>query len=138
MSFFYESLFCRFISLFYAWRVFCACISLFNAFFIGLIFRFILLVFVTGWRRPIGCLISCITFRKLAANYRALLRKMTYKDKASYESSPPCTGLVYRSFSFVSFIYLLNASVVLVYAFYTCLSHITFVSLFYACAPIYL
>ena len=32
-----------------------------------------------------------ITFRKRATNYRALLRKMTYKDKASYESSPPCT-----------------------------------------------
>jgi len=44
----------------------------------------------TGWRRPIGCLISWITFRKRATNYRALLRKMTYKDKASYESSPPC------------------------------------------------
>jgi len=33
--------------------------------------------------------ISCATFLKLATNYRALLRKMTYKDKASYESSPP-------------------------------------------------
>ena len=42
------------------------------------------------WRRPIGCLISCIIFRKRATNYRALLRKMTCKDKASYESSPPC------------------------------------------------
>ena len=47
--------------------------------------------FDTGWRRPIGCLISWITFRKLATNYRALLRKMTYKDKASYDSTPPCT-----------------------------------------------
>ena len=45
----------------------------------------------TGWQRPIGRLISWITFRKLATNYRALLRKMTYKDKASCESSPPCT-----------------------------------------------
>jgi len=44
----------------------------------------------TEWRRPIGCLISWITFRKLATNCRALLQKMTYKDKASYESSPPC------------------------------------------------
>jgi len=26
-----------------------------------------------------------------AANYRAFFRKMTYKDKASYGSSPPCT-----------------------------------------------
>ena len=31
-----------------------------------------------------------ITFSKLATNYRALLRKMTYKDKASYDSTPPC------------------------------------------------
>ena len=43
-------------------------------------------------RRPIGCPISCITFCKLATNYRALLRKMTYKDKASYESVPPCNS----------------------------------------------
>ena len=45
----------------------------------------------TGWRSPRGCLISCITFRKLATNYRALLRKMTYKDKASHDPTPPCT-----------------------------------------------
>ena len=44
----------------------------------------------TGWRRPIGCLISCITFRKLATNYRALVRKMTYIDRASYDSTPLC------------------------------------------------
>jgi len=44
----------------------------------------------TGRRRPIGCLESQVIFRKRATNYRALLRKMTYKDKASYGSSPPC------------------------------------------------
>ena len=48
-----------------------------------------LLTFCTGWRRPIGCLKMQVIFRKRATNYRALLRKMTYKDKASYESSPP-------------------------------------------------
>ena len=37
----------------------------------------------TGCRRPIGRLISCITFRKLATNCRALLPKITYKDKTS-------------------------------------------------------
>jgi len=42
-------------------------------------------------RRPIRCLISWITFRKLATNYRALLRKISYKGKASCEFSPPCT-----------------------------------------------
>jgi len=40
--------------------------------------------------KELGCLISYITFRKLATNYRALLRKMTNKDQASYDSSPPC------------------------------------------------
>jgi len=44
----------------------------------------------TGWRRPIGCLKLQFIFRKRATNYRALLRKMTYKDKASYGSSPIC------------------------------------------------
>jgi len=44
----------------------------------------------TGWRRPIGCLKLQVIFRKRATNYRALLRKFTYEDKASYWSSPPC------------------------------------------------
>ena len=39
----------------------------------------------------IGCLKLQVIFRKRACNYRALLRKMTYEDKASYGSSPPCT-----------------------------------------------
>jgi len=42
----------------------------------------------TGWRRPIGCLGLQVIFRKRATNYRALLQKITYKDKASYGSSP--------------------------------------------------
>jgi len=45
----------------------------------------------TGLRRPIGCLKLQVIFRKRATNYRALLREMAYKDKASYGSSPPCT-----------------------------------------------
>jgi len=36
----------------------------------------------TGWRRCIGCLKLPVSFRKKAMNYRALLRKMTYKDQA--------------------------------------------------------
>ena len=44
----------------------------------------------TGWRRPTGCLNLQVIFRKRATNYRALLREMTYKDKASYGFSPPC------------------------------------------------
>ena len=45
---------------------------------------------VTGWQRPIGCLKLQVIFRKRATDYRALLRKMTCKHKASYGSSPPC------------------------------------------------
>ena len=45
----------------------------------------------TGWRRLIGCLKLQVIFRKRATNYRALLRQMTYEDKASYDSTPPCT-----------------------------------------------
>ena len=45
----------------------------------------------TGWQRPIGCLKLQVIFRKRAKKYRALLWKMTYKDKASYDSTPPCT-----------------------------------------------
>jgi len=45
----------------------------------------------TAWQRLIGCLKMQIIFRKRATNYRALMRKMTYEDKASCGSSPPCT-----------------------------------------------
>jgi len=45
----------------------------------------------TGWRRLIGSPELQIIFHKRATKYRSLLRKMTYKDKGSYESSPPCT-----------------------------------------------
>jgi len=46
---------------------------------------------VTGWRKCIGCLKLQVSFWKRATNYGALLWKMTYKEKASYESSPPCS-----------------------------------------------
>jgi len=32
-----------------------------------------------------------VSFHKRATNYRALLREMTYNNKAFYGSSPPCT-----------------------------------------------
>ena len=41
---------------------------------------------VTGWRRGIGCLKSQVSFHKRATSYRALLQKMTRRDKAF---SPP-------------------------------------------------
>jgi len=45
----------------------------------------------TGCRRLIGSPKLQIIFHKRATKYRSLLRKMTYKDKGSYESSPPST-----------------------------------------------
>jgi len=45
----------------------------------------------TGWRRLIGSPKLQIIFHKRATKYRSLLRKITYKDKGSYESLPPCT-----------------------------------------------
>jgi len=45
----------------------------------------------TGWRRLIGSPKLQIIFHKRATKYRSLLRKTTYKDKGSYEFSPPCT-----------------------------------------------
>jgi len=45
----------------------------------------------TRWRRVIGCLKLLVNFRQRATDYRALLRKMTSEDEASYDSTPPCT-----------------------------------------------
>ena len=55
---------------------------------------FVRLFMHTGWRRLIGFPELQIIFHKRATRYRSLLRKMTYKDKGSYESSPPCTDLM--------------------------------------------
>ena len=44
---------------------------------------------VTGWSRLIGSPMLQVIFCKRATNYRALLWKVTYEDKGSYESSPP-------------------------------------------------
>jgi len=44
---------------------------------------------VAGWCRYIRCLNIKVYCRKRATNYWSLLRKMTYKHKASYASSPP-------------------------------------------------
>jgi len=49
-------------------------------------------IWCTGWRRPIGCLKLQVIFRKRATDYRAHLQKMTYEDKASYDSTLPCMG----------------------------------------------
>ena len=52
----------------------------------------------TGWRRLIGSRKLQIIFHKRATKYRSLLRKMTYKDKGSYESLPPCSIWLIRVF----------------------------------------
>ena len=50
----------------------------------------------TGWRRLIRSPKLQIIFHKRAIKYWSLLRKMTYKDKGSYESSPPCIINLYN------------------------------------------
>ena len=44
----------------------------------------------TGWRRLKGSPKLQIISHQRATQYRSLLRKINYKDKGSYESSPPC------------------------------------------------
>jgi len=55
----------------------------------------------TGWRRLIESPKLQIIFHKRATKYRSLLRKMTYKDKGSYESSPPCIYVTKCVFMYV-------------------------------------
>ena len=50
----------------------------------------------TRWRRTTECLKLQIIFCKRDTNYRALLRKMTYEDKPSYASSPPCIMILFN------------------------------------------
>ena len=52
------------------------------------IYTYIHIYTYTGWRRLIGCLKLQVIFRKRATNYGALLQKMIYKHKASYDSTP--------------------------------------------------
>jgi len=54
----------------------------------------------TGRRRPIGCLKLQVIFRKSATNHMVFLRKMTYKDKASYGSSSPCISLLREDYTY--------------------------------------
>jgi len=64
-----------------------------------------------GWRRVIGCHKLQIIYRKRAANYGALLRKMTYKDKASYDFTPPCSVFICRWIYMYIHIYNTNLSI---------------------------
>ena len=47
----------------------------------------------TRWRRYTRCLQLQVVFCQESANYRALVRKLTGKDKVSYGSSLPCTHI---------------------------------------------
>ena len=75
-------------------------------------------------------------FRKRATHHRALLRKMTYKDKASYDSTPSCITYIYHVWIYV---YTLQKKV----KYCTCIMHeyiyiryiyvlITYISIFTA------
>jgi len=43
----------------------------------------------TGWRRFIGCLKLHVAFHKKTTKYKALLWKLSYREKTSYAFSPP-------------------------------------------------
>ena len=62
--------------------------------------------FDTGWRRLIGSPKLQIIFHKRATKYRALLRKLTSKDKGSYESSPPCRCVGYAVYICLCTVYI--------------------------------
>ena len=57
----------------------------------------------TGWPRLIGSPKLQIILHKRATKYRLLLRKMTYEDKGSYESSPTCIKLLLCCYVVVMF-----------------------------------
>jgi len=70
--------------------------------------------FDTGWRRHLGYLKLPVIFCKRATKYRALLRKMTCKDKASYESPPPCTCVHNR---YIHNLYIMYISIMYIYVY---------------------
>ena len=55
----------------------------------------------TGWRRLIGSPKLQTIFHKRATKFRSLLQNMTYKDKGSYESSPPCIHLYAVAYPYI-------------------------------------
>jgi len=66
--------------------------------------------YCTGWRRLIGSPKLQIIFHKRATKYRSLLQKMAYKDRGSYESSPPCKMILLMSLWGVYIYMHMNAS----------------------------
>ena len=78
----------------------------------------------TGWRRLIGCLKLQVIFHKRATNYTSLVRKVTYEDKACYDSTPPCSTALHSSCTFlrecVALPYIHPTSYTFSYSLYTC------------------
>jgi len=58
----------------------------------SLFFVFLFSHLDTRWRRLIGCLKLQVIIRQRDTNYKALLRKMTYRNKAPYASTPTSTN----------------------------------------------
>ena len=87
---------------------FCVCVRIANNFMCVCVYIYIYVegstsqetttTLVTGWQRIIECLKLQIIFRTRATNHRALSQKMNSKDKASYDSTPLCTGRVANNF----------------------------------------
>jgi len=61
-----------------------------------------------GWRRPIRCLKLQVLFRIRAINHRTFLRKMTYKDEASYGflRHPVASLIMNPKFSLKAYVYM--------------------------------
>ena len=89
------------------------------------------------WQKLIGCLKLQVIFRKRATNYRALLRKMTYEDKASYDFTPPCGGMVISFHvkwdDFISFTCKFISHVKCEWVNDMCRSHVTCVWIHFTC-----
>ena len=81
-------------------------------------------IYGTGWRRLIGSPKLQIIFHKRATKYKSLLRKMTYKDKRSYESSPPCIYIIYIARAvYIPYMYIAHA----IYTLYICIVHAIYI-----------
>ena len=59
-----------------------------------------------------------VIFRKRATNCRALLRKMNYENKATYDSTPPCMALSWTCVGCVSQVSTQNT-----FYFFGCATH---------------
>ena len=90
----------------------------------------------TRWRRLIGCLKVQIIFHPRATKYRSLLQKITYTDKASYHSTPPCNSVyihVYRVC--ISFVWTWSFAYTCLYTSIPCVYILYMYTCVYTCIP---